>query len=157
MKIKIDEIIELYANMILQIAYQNLFNKSDAEDVTQEVFIKIVNNLKEIKNKEHLKAWIIRVTINLCKDYNKNFWNKKTIAIDEELKYFDKENQDVFKKLLKLSPEYRNIIYLYYYQGYKINEIAEILSMNPNIVSSYLTRARKELKNILEDGGEIYV
>lgn len=153
---EIDELIEEYSNMILQIAYQNLFNKSEAEDITQEVFIKLIKNLKNLKSKEHIKAWIIRVTINLSKDYNKSFWNKNTTAIDEELKYFDEENRSVFKELSKLNPEYRNIIYLYYYQGYKITEISEILSMNQNTVSSYLTRARKELKNILEDGGEIY-
>lgn len=103
-----------------------------------------------------MKAWIIRVTINLSKDYNKSFWNKNTTAIDEELKYYDKEIQDTFKEIEKIKPEYRNIIYLYYYQGYKINEISKILSMNSNTVSSYLTRARKELKTILENGGEIY-
>lgn len=156
MDLEIDELIEEYSNMILQIAYQNLFNKSEAEDITQEVFIKLIKNLKNLKSKEHIKAWIIRVTINLSKDYNKSFWNKNTTAIDEELKYFDEENRSVFKELSKLNPEYRNIIYLYYYQGYKITEISEILSMNQNTVSSYLTRARKELKNILEDGGEIY-
>ena len=156
MKVKIDKLIEEYSNMILQIAYQNLFNKSDAEDITQEVFIKLINNIDKLKNNEHIKAWLIRVTINLCKDYNKSFWNRNTTAIDEELKYFDEEKQEVFKELSKLNPDYRNIIYLYYYQGYKITEISEILSMNQNTVSSYLTRARKELKIILEDGGEIY-
>lgn len=153
---KIDELIEEYSNMILQIAYQNIFNKSDAEDITQEVFIKLIKNIDSFKSNEHIKAWLIRVTINLTKDYNKSFWNRNTTAIDEEIKYFDEEKQEVFKELAKLSLEYRNIIYLYYYQGYKINEIAVILSMNQNTVSSYLTRARKELKNILEDGGEIY-
>lgn len=156
MKVKIDKLIEEYSNMILQIAYQNLFNKSDAEDITQEVFIKLINNIDKLKDNEHIKAWLIRVTINLCKDYNKSFWNRNTTAIDEELKYFDEEKQEVFKELSKLNPDYRNIIYLYYYQGYKIAEISEILSMNQNTVSSYLTRARKELKIILEDGGEIY-
>ena len=156
MNIIIEEIVEKYSNMIIQIAYQNVFNKSDAEDITQEVFIKLMKNIGIFASEEHMKAWIIRVTINLSKDYNKSFWNKNTTSIDEELKYYNKETQDTFKEIEKIKPEYRNIIYLYYYQGYKINEIAEILSMNSNTVSSYLTRARKELKNILEDGGEIY-
>lgn len=76
--------------------------------------------------------------------------------MDEDLKYFDEESKNVFKEISKLKPKYRNIIYLYYYQGYKINEIAEILQMNQNTVSSILTRARKDLKLILEDGGEVY-
>lgn len=156
MKVVIDELINQYADMVLQIAYQNLYNKSDSEDVTQEVFIKLMRNIDSLKTKEHIKAWLIRVTINLAKDYNKSLWNKNTTELDEELKYYDNDTRDIFKELSKLSPEYRNIIYLYYYQGYKIKEISKILEMNQNTVSSYLTRARKELKDILEAGGEMY-
>ena len=151
---EIEEIVEEYSNMIMQIAYQNTFNKTDAEDIMQEVFIKVIKNINKIETKEHLKAWIIRVTINLSKDYNKSFWNKNTTEMDENIAYFDEETKEVFKEIKKLKPEYRNIVYLYYYQGYKINEISEILKMNQNTVSSNLTRARKELKNILEQGGE---
>ncbi len=156
MKGTIERLVQKYSSMVLQIAYQYSFNKSEAEDITQEVFIKLYNNIKKIKNEEHIKAWLIRVTINLSIDYNRNYWNKNTTSLDDNYKYFDEETKDVFNELKKLTPEYRNIIYLYYYQGYKISEISEILSMNQNTVSSYLTRARKELKHILEQGGELY-
>lgn len=156
MKGTIERLVQKYSSMVLQIAYQYSFNKSEAEDITQEVFIKLYNNIKKIKNEEHIKAWLIRVTINLSIDYNRNYWNKNTTSLDENYKYFDEETKDVFNELKKLTPEFRNIIYLYYYQGYKISEISEILSMNQNTVSSYLTRARKELKHILEQGGELY-
>ena len=153
----VEEIVEKYSNMILQIAYQNVLNSSDAEDITQEVFIKLMKNIKKIDNNEHLKAWLIRVTINLSRDYTKSFWRKNIIKIDESIKYFDKEeDNEILREIAKLKPIYRNIIYLFYYQGYKINEIASILKMNQNTVSSNLTRARKELKDILEDGGEIH-
>ena len=88
MNIKIEEIVEKYSNMIIQIAYQNVFNKSEAEDITQEVFIKLMKNIGTFASEEHMKAWIIRVTINLSKDSNKSFWNKNTTAIDEEIKFF---------------------------------------------------------------------
>lgn len=156
MKGTIERLVQKYSSMVLQIAYQYSFNKSEAEDITQEVFIRLYNNIKKIKNEEHIKAWLIRVTINLSIDYNRNYWNKNTTSLDENYKYFDEETKDVFNELKKLTPEYRNIIYLYYYQGYKISEISEILSMNQNTVSSYLNRARKELKHILEQGGELY-
>ena len=156
MNISIEEIVEKYSNMIMQIAYQNVFNKSDSEDITQEVFIKLMKNIGKFDNEEYMKAWIIRVTINLSKDYNKSFWNRNTTGIDENLKIFGEEYQDIFKELSKLKPKYRNIIYLYYYQGYKIKEIAEILSMNQNTVSSCLTRARESLKELLDEGGEVY-
>lgn len=156
MKGTIERLVQKYSSMVLQIAYQYSFNKSEAEDITQEVFIKLYNNIKKIKNEEHIKAWLIRVTINLSIDYNRNYWNKNTTSLDDNYKYFDEETKDVFNELKKLTPEFRNIIYLYYYQGYKISEISEILSMNQNTVSSYLNRARKELKHILEQGGELY-
>lgn len=156
MNISIEEIVERYSNMIMQIAYQNVFNKSDSEDITQEVFIKLIKNIEKFNNEEYMKAWIIRVTINLSKDYNKSFWNRNTIGIDENLKTFGEEYQNVFNEISKLKPKYRNIVYLYYYQGYRINEIAEILSMNQNTVSSCLTRARESLKELLNEGGEIY-
>lgn len=156
MEYKIEYLVEKYANMIMRIAYQNVFNKTDAEDITQEVFIRLIENINKLVSEEHIKAWIIRVTINLSKDYNKNFWNKNTTEMEEDIKYFDNESQDVLRELAKLKPIYRNIIYLYYYQGYKINEISEILKMNQNTISTYLTRARNELKGILEEGGEVY-
>lgn len=156
MKIDVEQIVEKYSNMIMQIAYQNCYNKSEAEDITQEIFVKLLKNVEKIDSEEHLKAWLIRATVNLSKDYNKSFWNRNTIKLDEELKYFDVEVQEVFKEISKLKPTYRNIIYLYYYQGYKINDIAQILNMSPNTVSSNLTRARKKLGAILLDGGEAY-
>ncbi len=97
MKINVEETVEKYSDMVIQIAYQNSFNKSDAEDITQEVFIKLMKNLNKIKDEEHLKAWLIRVTINLSKDYNKSYWNKNTSEIlDNEIKYFDEETRTMF-------------------------------------------------------------
>lgn len=97
MKYDVEEIVEKYSDMVIQIAYQNSFNKTDAEDITQEVFIKLMKNLHKIESEEYLKAWLIRVTINLSKDYNKSFWNKNTNGIiDNEIKYFDEETRTMF-------------------------------------------------------------
>ena len=92
MKETIERLVQKYSSMVLQIAYQYSFNKSEAEDITQEVFIKLYNNIKKIKNEEHIKAWLIRVTINLSIDYNRNYWNKNTTSLDENYKYFDEES-----------------------------------------------------------------
>lgn len=157
MNIVAREVVEKYSNMLMQIAYQRTFNKSDSEDIIQDVFIKLIKNSNKIKDEEHLKNWLIRVTINLCNDYNKSFWNKNTTVLDEKLSDFDNEEILIFKEINKLKPIYRDIIYLYYYQGYKIKEISIILKMKENTVSSNLTRAREKLKTILEDGGVINV
>jgi RNA polymerase sigma-70 factor (ECF subfamily) len=155
----IKNLVETYSDMVMKIAYQNCFNKSDSEDIVQEVFIKLIKNIDSLeKNREYIKAWLIRVTINTSKDYNKNSWYKKVEAINENEAdyYFETEDLGVLKELSKLKPIYRNIIYLYYYEGYKINEISKILTLKENTVSSNLTRARKKLKGILEEGGEFY-
>lgn len=156
MNIVIDEVVNKYSNMVLQIAYQRSFNISDAEDITQEVFIKLIDNKEKIQSNEHLKAWLIRVTSNLCNDYNKSFWNRNTGKLEENDLILDEDNTYVFEEVKKLTPPiYRDIVYLYFYQGYKIKEISEILNMSMNTVSSALTRAKKKLKNILEES-EIY-
>ena len=155
-KHKIKYLVEKYSDMIMRIAYQNSFNKSDSEDIVQEVFIKLINYIDKLeKSEEYIKYWIIRVTINLSKDYNKNSWNKKIVQISQNNLnyYFEPEEIGVFKELSKLKPIYRNIIYFYYYEGYKIKEIAKILNLKENTVNSNLTRARKKLKEILEEGG----
>jgi RNA polymerase sigma-70 factor (ECF subfamily) len=158
-KYDVKELVETYSDMIMRIAYQNCFNKSDSEDIVQEVFIKLMQNMDNFENNpEYLKAWLIRVTINLSKDYNKSSWYKKVEAINDNDVgyYFNTEEIGLIHELSKLKPIYRNIIYLYYYEGYKINEIAKILNLNENTVSSNLTRARKKLKEYLEVGGESY-
>ncbi len=150
MNISIEEVVKKYSNMVLQIAYQKTFNMSDAEDITQEVFIKLIDNKEKIQNDEHLKAWLIRVTSNLSNDYNKSFWNKKTGELEENQNIMKDEDIGVFEEIKKLKPPvYRDIVYMYFYHGYKIKEIAEILNMNINTVSSALTRAKKKLKDIL--------
>ncbi len=154
MEIVAKDIVEKYSNMLMQIAYQRTFNKSDSEDIVQDTFIRLIKNSKKIKDEEHLKHWLIRVTINLCNDYNKSFWNKNVSELDEEISENDIEYNDVFKEINKLKPAYRDVIYLYYYQGYKTKEISKILNMKENTVSSNLTRARAQLKIFFGEGGE---
>lgn len=156
----IAQLVENYSDMIMRIAYQNCFNKSDSEDITQEVFIKLMKNIDILGNdSNYIKSWIIRVTINLSKDYNKSAWYQKVGQINEnESEYlFEFEEKEILKELSKLKSIYRNTIYLYYYEGYKINEIAKILNMKENTVSSNLIRARKKLKGILEERGDFNV
>lgn len=157
---KIRELVETYSDMVMRIAYQNCLNKSDSEDITQEVFIKLLEHSEQIKDSEaYLKAWLIRVTVNLCKDYNKSSWYKKVKGFDgnESEIPWEKEEICLWEELARLKPVYRNIIYLYYYEGYKIHEIAGILKLKENTVSSNLARARRKLKTILEEEDKVYV
>lgn len=147
----IQDIVSLYSDMIFRISYQNLKNKSDCEDVIQEVFLKIIKQ-NTFNDQHHMKSWIIRATINLCKDLNKTAWYRKTEPLNDELA-FTPEDKGILDELSKLSNDYRNVIYLYYFEKYTISEIASIMDKKENTISSQLTRARKNLKHILLEGG----
>ena len=147
--------VDEFADMVFRIAYQNLLNKFDAEDVTQDVFEKLlINKDKPFLGKQHLKAWLIRVTVNRCTDIKKSSHRNREVALDEANvpDRSEGKKEDLTNELLQLEEIDRNIIYLYYYEGYKIKEIAKLLGEKQNTVNSRLTRARKKLKRILEDG-----
>lgn len=148
----IEYVVEKYSDMIIRISYQNLKNKSDSEDIAQDVFIRLIRQ-REFKDEEHMKLWIIRVTINLCKDTNKTAWYRKVEPLEDISIPFTEEEKGVIDELFKLSINYRNVLYLYYFEDYTISEIANILDKSENTISSQLTRGRKKLKNILLEGG----
>jgi len=143
--------VEQYADMVVRIAYQNLKNKADAEDITQEVFIKLLQQ-PDFNDDEHMKAWLIRVTINQCRNFHKSFWQRNTDPIARDWETFDDEQQYLFDELWKLPPHYRNVLYLHFYEGYTLSEIARILNRNVNTVGSWLGRGKKKLKGLLIEG-----
>jgi RNA polymerase sigma-70 factor (ECF subfamily) len=138
--------------MVIRIAYQNLKNQADAEDVTQEVFIKLLKQ-PAFNDDNHLKAWLIRITINQCKDLMKSDWFRKRQPLDENWQPHSEKQLGIISEIWKLPKNYRNVIYLYYYENYSVPEIARILGENENTISSRLTRARKKLKIILIEEG----
>jgi RNA polymerase sigma-70 factor, ECF subfamily len=145
--------IEKYTDLIFRIAYQYLQNRMDTEDVVQETFIRLLR-APTFNDDKQMKIWLIRVTINLCKDIKKSTWYRKTTSLDDNNYYkLSKEQQNVMEDIWRLPAKYRSVIYLYYYEEYTISEIATILNTKQNTVNSWLTRARKKLKNILVTGG----
>lgn len=156
MEEEITRLVEKYSDMIFHIALHNTGNYADAEDILQEVLMKCyINKIHLKKDEEEIKAWLIRVTINQCKDLHKASWNKKRsdTEIPEERnlflaqeKRFSEEYMDVLDGLQKLSFEERNIIYLDYL-GYKNREIAKLMHINPNSVNTKLQRAKKIIQN----------
>ena len=131
-------------------------NTADAEDVMQEVFMRLLYKSPKFKNTEHEKRWIIRTTSNVCKDILKRFDRKFSLNIDDVSKYlsvpFEYSNAEI---LFSLKPEYRMALYLRYYDNYSVEEIAEILSISVSAVKMRLKRGRDKLKLDIEKG-EIY-
>ena len=154
MQNNIKDIIEKYSDMVYRIALTRTGTIENAEDVFQDVFIKYSEKKPNFKNEEHEKAWFIRVTINLTKNINMSAWNKKVITLDENIDFASKEENDVFSIVCNLPQNYKMVIYLSYYEGYKVKEIAQIMKKREGTIKTWLFRARNMLKNELEGGFE---
>jgi len=151
----VDEMIELYGGMVFRIGILYLRNKEDAEDVFQEVFIKLFSSKKEFENEENRKAWLVTVTANQCKNILRSVWRKRVVAIDELRAEAEDEHGveegSLVMEILKLPLKYRRVIFLYYYEGYKSEEIGKMLHISPATVRTQLKRGREMLKGILTE------
>lgn len=150
---EVENKIREYSDIVYRIAYTMTHKKSDAEDIFQEVFIKFCKNINKFKDIDHEKKWLIRVTINECNMlYRKNKIKNET-ELDENIckPCNDDYKISVHTYIKKLTPKYQTVIYLYYFEGYKINEIAKILKTTSGTIKSRLSRAKQQLKNIMGD------
>lgn len=147
--------IRLYADSVRRVCLIHLKSHSDVDDIFQEVFLKYILYEKDFESDEHEKAWIIRVAINACKDVLKSFFRKNVFSFDDmnlELSYLENNDKELLNAVLGLPQKYRDVIYLFYYEGYSAIEIAKILNKKENTIYTWLSRAKKELKIIL--GGD---
>ena len=153
---EVNRALDEYADTVQRICFTHLKNEFETEDIFQEVFIKYMLYKGTFESKEHEKAWIIRVTINSCKDLIKNFFRGNTVPIDTitNLCVGEKADySDVWQTVLELPVKYRDVIYLHYYEQYSVPEISSILSMKENTVYSILSRGRSRLKERLKGEG----
>lgn len=150
----IEKMIEKHSNTVYRIALTRCGTIENAEDVFQDVFIKFSEKLPKFENEEHEKAWFIRVTINLTKNIKQSAWNKKVTILDENLIFENPEESEVFSVVYQLPQNYKTVIYLSYYEGYKVKEIAKLMKTKEGTVKTWLYRARQMLKEKLEGGFE---
>ena len=150
----LESMIEKYSDMVYRLALTRTKSKENSEDVYQEVFLRLYRKLPKFESEEHEKAWLIRVTINCSKNLLNSSFFKNTTNLEEEISFENKERHDIYYAVQSLSLKYRTIIYLYYYEGYRINEISKILKINENTVKTRLSRAREDLKQKIEGGIE---
>ena len=151
----VDRIMERYSDTIKRICMVHLKNFADTEDIFQNVFLKYILHSAVFENENHEKAWIIRVTINECKDFLKSFFRKNMVCIDDIIEPSYEISQDsnmVLEAVTALPNKYKDVIYLYFYEGYSAVEISDILGKNTNTIYTLLSRAKKILKETL--GGE---
>lgn len=149
-------VVDTYANNIYRVALNYCRNRSDAEDVVQNVFLKLFETDTTFRDEEHIKRWLIRVTINKAKDLCSSVWKKRIVPIDAHdsmsyQQFATAESSDLYDAVMRLSDKYRIIIHLYYYEDYAVKEIAEILGIKETTIQTRLMRARKKLKMELKE------
>lgn len=134
-------VFDLYKNDIYRLVYSYTKNKSDSDDITQNIFIKLYNHNEILRRQdEDIKKWLIKVAINECKTFLLSSWKKKIIAFVEKQENtlsITLPNNDLLEAILQLPKRYRIIIFLYYYEDYKIKEISEMLNLSLQIFKLY--------------------
>lgn len=147
--------IERYADTVVRLCMVYLGNRADADDVFQTVMLRYALSETAFEDVEHEKAWVIRVTINACKDMLKSAARNRSISLEAASSVpadVSEEHQEVLDAVMVLPEKYRDVIYLHYYEGYTAPEIGKLLGKNANTVYTLLKRARKRLEKEL--GGE---
>ena len=152
-KINPEKALYQHANMVYRLALLQMKNKSDAEDVFQEVFLRLVQHQDKISDEEHLKAWLIRVTLNCCKKQFDSAWRRKTVSMEEQKEAgYEEEYEEnvIYKEVQNLPEKYRTVIHLFYFEEYSVKEIGEITGQKESAVKTQLSRARGILKEKLK-------
>ena len=147
-----------HMDMIFRIAFNYLKDRSEADDITQNVLLKLLDTKKEFESDEHIKYWLIRVTINECKKTLRSPWRSTEPIKDyaSTLAFSTPEHGEVFYALMELPQKYRMALYLHYYEEYSSEEISRILKIPQSTVLTHLSRGRELLRKKLAEA-EAYV
>lgn len=151
-KEKADYFFRAFGNAILRLAYSYLHNTEDSEDVLQETLIKYITAAPVFENDAHAKAWLMRVAANISKNKIGSNKRRETDELNEELASEEREDlRFVWEAVKALPPKQREVIHLFYQEGYSTAEIARILGRNESTVRSDLKRGREALKSVLKE------
>ena len=142
-----------YMDVVFRVAFSCLRSQTDAEDVTQEVLLRLYETDYVFESRAHIKNWLVKVTYNECRTFWRRLWRRHENIDDyvEQLAFEETDCQDLFTAVMKLDRAKRIVVVLYYLEGYQIQEIAGILKIPPGTVGTRLARARKELRKYLEE------
>ena len=149
------EVIQRYGDMVRRLCMVHLKNYADTEDIFQTVFLKYALASVSFDSDEHEKAWLIRVTLNACRDLLRSVFRSRTVSLEELVEQpaqLSAHHREVLEAVLSLPARYRDVVYLHYYEDYTAPEIAQILGKNVNTIYTRLTRAKGLLREKL--GGE---
>ncbi len=146
----LEHIVEKYTDLLLRITFIQMKQMQDAEDITQEVFVRLIEHKPVFESDEHMKAWLIRVALNLCRDHWKSAWYKRNVPLNDNLASFPPEVSDILQTVMQLPAASRQVVLLHDYVGYSLVEIASMTGQKISAVTTRLHRARKKLRMMLE-------
>ena len=154
------EVYDRQAERVYRTAFLYLRNVQDAEDALQGVFLKQMEKAVFFSDEKQEKAWFLTVTKNYCKDMKKAFWKRKVSLLEFPEDFpgrgAEEGGTELRNLVLSLPLRYREVLHLYYFEGYSIREMADILKRNPSTIGSRLAAARKRLKQKMEQEGFVY-
>lgn len=146
-----EDYLELYSNMVTRLCLVHTGNFHDAQDCYQNVFFALYKQLKKEKPK-NVKSWLITVSINECRRCIRFRLKNSSVQLDELiLPTFNDNESETIRLIMELSPKHRDAVYLHYYEGYSVSEIARLMETREGTVKSYLKRGRDKLKKLLLD------
>lgn len=148
---ELTRLIELYSGLVYRVAYCYVRNRADADDIMQDVFLAMYTYKKEFKDDEHIRAWLIRVTSNRCKNLLSSYRYRMSLPIEaaENVPVEQSTQDSLLPLIMKLQQKYRLVLYMYYYEEYSVSDIAKTLGMKQTTVTTRLSRGRKRLKELL--------
>lgn len=143
---------------VYRLAMVLMGNISDAEDVTQTVFLKAWEKKSDFRDSDHEIAWILTTTRNQCKDIHKSFYRRKRTDLENapepQVTLETQMDSEIWEALQSLTEKYRMVLYLYYYEGYSVRELSVILGRRESTLQTQLATGRKQIKSLLESKGE---
>ena len=147
-------LVEQYSDMILRLGFSWLGDMDDAMDICKEVLLKLLTDQRTFPDQGQERAWVVRLAINQCKNWKKSAWFRHRAPLEEGLHLAveapEPEDGPLLEQIRRLPPKYRQVIYLRYYEGYEVQEIAQLLGRSPGLISTHLARARIKLREQLE-------
>ncbi len=152
MRLSADQAYEKYADRVFAAAFAVCRDRADADDVTQDTFMRYMTHERDFQSEEHVRAWLLRVAVNRARDLARSFWRRNRAPWEEymtELPFAEPADGRLFAAVMALPERYRTVIHLFYYEDMSISQLARLLGTREGTVKSRLSRGRKLLKNAL--------
>ena len=141
---------DAYSPAVYRLAMVYLGRYADAEDVTQEVFVRLLYRSPAFADESHKKRWLLQVAANLCRDQLRGFWRRRVTGLEDTLPAAPPQEREALAAVMALPERYKLPIHLHYYEGYSVAEVGEILKLGQSAVKMRLKRGREMLKLELE-------